>query len=64
MISVTTNGTVEPVTGPGHSNHVSGIAVSAKHIQSVGYDDTIRTFSSGKFSYVTSPIALLILTVF
>lgn len=51
IISVTTNGTVEPVSGPGHTNHVSGIAVSTKQIYSVGYDDTIRHFSAGKFSY-------------
>jgi hypothetical protein len=51
IITVTTNGTVEPVSGPGHSNHVSGIATSTKQVYSVGYDDTIRQFSAGKFSY-------------
>jgi hypothetical protein len=51
IVSVTTNGTMEPVSGAGHSNHVSGIATSTKQIYSVGYDDTIRHFSDGKFSY-------------
>jgi hypothetical protein len=62
IVSVTTNGTVEPVSGPGHSNHVSGIATSTKQTYSVGYDDTIRHFSDGQFSY--DHFTLLVLDVY
>lgn len=54
VVSVTANGTVQPVSGSGHSNHVSGLAASAvgPKVYSVGYDDTFREASGNKFSYV------------
>ena len=50
IMAVTANGTVEPVSGSGHSNHVSGITCTdGKKMSSVAFDDTLREFVSGKF---------------
>ncbi|KAG8768763.1 WD40 repeat-like protein, partial [Serendipita sp. 397] len=52
IVSVTTNGTVEPIVGSGHTNHVSGIATcpTTSKLYSVAYDDTFREFAGTKFS--------------
>jgi sugar lactone lactonase YvrE len=48
-MAVTANGTVEPVSGTSHSNHVSGITSAGGKMSSVAFDDTIREFASGRF---------------
>ncbi|KAG8832221.1 WD40 repeat-like protein [Serendipita sp. 399] len=52
VVSVTANGTVEPIAGSGHINHVSGItaSLSTSKLYSVAYDDTFREFASTGFS--------------
>ncbi|PVF98501.1 putative actin interacting protein 1 [Serendipita vermifera] len=52
IVSLTANGTVEPVVGPGHTNQVVGIAScqSTSKLYSVAYDDTFREFSGARFS--------------
>jgi len=48
-VEVTANGTVGPVSGSGHTNHVSGITSASGKMCSVAFDDTFREFASGRF---------------
>lgn len=48
-MTITANGSVESISGSGHSNHVSGIALAGSKMCSVAYDDTFREFGGGKF---------------
>ncbi|KEF52097.1 uncharacterized protein A1O9_11723 [Exophiala aquamarina CBS 119918] len=56
------NGTAETVDGEGHTNIVSGVAVSTadKHpqIYSVGWDDTLRTVDAGAKTFTGKPVSL------